>query len=212
MKSRAPLAPLTAAAQLRKDATDAAAVRTWQTHPNVLALNVERVRKQIDVLSWSGIALGLGFTMVNVQTFAAAGAPAWSLSWLAAWLLDPMVSLVLVAVLIAERVTARYRVASGGWMVWTKWFTFTATYVMNTWTSWAALHPAAIFLHSVPPTLVFTVAQAAPVLHDRLTEAVTKAATEQATDMSYSVVSHDTTQTTDRAAEPKTGRRPKRPM
>lgn len=40
--------------------------------------------------------LGLAFTMVNVQTFAAAGAAVWSLPWCAAWLLDPMVSLVLL--------------------------------------------------------------------------------------------------------------------
>src|SRR4051812_39450292 len=60
--------------------------------------------------------------MVNAQSFAAAGAPVWSLGWCAAWLLDPMVSVVLVAVLRAEQVTAHYheylaildRAVSGG--------------------------------------------------------------------------------------------------
>ena len=61
---------------------------------------------------WTGLLLGLAFTMVNVQTFAAAGAAVGSLPWVAAWLLDPMVSLVLVAVLRAEQVTARYQVES----------------------------------------------------------------------------------------------------
>jgi hypothetical protein len=94
--------------RLRADAEDAARVRAWSTHPDVVALRTERVRAQVDALMWVGLLLGLAFTMLNVQTFAAAGAPAGSLAWCAAWLLDPMVSLVLVAVLRAEQVTARY--------------------------------------------------------------------------------------------------------
>jgi len=142
----------------------------------VIALRVEKVRGFVDTLVWVGIFLGLAFTMVNVQTFAAAGAAMWSLPWLAAWLLDPMVSLVLVAVLRAEQITARYQVETGKWPHRTEWFAFLATYVMNTWQSWTELHVAGVVLHSVPPVLVFLAAETAPVLRDRLTEAVTKAA------------------------------------
>jgi len=142
----------------------------------VIALRVEKVRGFVDTLVWVGIFLGLAFTMVNVQTFAAAGAAMWSLPWLAAWLLDPMVSLVLVAVLRAEQITARYQVETGKWPHRTKWFAFLATYVMNTWQSWTELHVAGVVLHSVPPVLVFLAAETAPVLRDRLTEAVTRAA------------------------------------
>jgi len=35
----------------------------------------------VDLLMWAGIVLGLSFTMVNVQSFAAAGAPVESLGW-----------------------------------------------------------------------------------------------------------------------------------
>jgi hypothetical protein len=169
--------PPSTADKLRQDAEQAAQVRALSNHPDVIALRVEKVRSFVDTLVWVGIFLGLAFTMVNVQTFAAAGAPLWSLPWLAAWLLDPMVSLVLVAVLRAEQITARYQVLDG--MVWahrTKWFAFLATYVMNTWQSWTGLHVAGIVLHSVPPVLVFLAAETAPVLRDRLTEAVTRAA------------------------------------
>jgi hypothetical protein len=48
------------------------------------AESVEHVRRQVDRLCWTGILLGLAFTMTNVQSFAAAGARTWSLSWLAA--------------------------------------------------------------------------------------------------------------------------------
>jgi hypothetical protein len=162
--------------RLRSDARNAAEVRALTTHPDVVALRAERVRSAVDGLFWTGILLALAFTMVNVQQFAAAGAVPGSLPWLSAWLLDPMVSLVLIAVLLAEQVTARWQVKTGPWVRRTKVFAFAATYVMNTWTAWAAMHPAGIVLHSVPPLLVLATAEAAPHLRERITEAVLKAA------------------------------------
>ncbi len=162
--------------RLAADAAQAAQVRAFQTHPDVVALRVERVRVQVDRMMWAGIVLGLAFTMTNVQSFAAAGEPAWSLPWLVAWLLDPMVSLVLIAVLRAEQITARYQVPCGAWPRGAKWFTLAATYVMNTWASWSAGSPAGIVLHSVPPLVVFVAAEAVTDLRDKLTESVYRAA------------------------------------
>src|SRR5690349_420263 len=173
---RLPAAP--AAQQLAADAAEAAELRAYATHPDVVALRVERVRAEVDRLCWAGIVLGLGFTMTNVQNFAAAGTPAWSLPWLAAWLLDPTVSLVLLAILRAEQVTARYQVRTGAWTRRAKWFTLAATYVMNTWHSWASGSVSGVVLHSVPPLVVFVAAEAVTDLRDKLTEAVTAAFTE----------------------------------
>ena len=172
--------PLSTADKLRQDAAEASEVRRLSEHPDVIALRVDKVRRVVDALVWLGIGLGLAFTMVNVQTFAAAGARPWSLPWLSAWLLDPMVSLTLVAVLRAEQITARYQLSTGMWANRTKWFAFLATYVMNTWQSWAGLHVAGVVLHSVPPVLVFFAAETAPALRDRLTESVRAAAGEPA--------------------------------
>ncbi len=172
--------PLSQAQKLAQDAAQAAEVRAYQTHPDVVALRVERVRTQVDRLCWAGIVLGLAFTMTNVQTFAAAGSPAWSLPWLAAWLLDPTVSMVLLAILRAEQVTARYQVQTGRWVRRAKWVTLTATYAMNTWSSWAAGSAAGIVLHSVPPLVVFVAAEAVTDLRDKLTDAVAVAFTEAA--------------------------------
>jgi hypothetical protein len=170
-------APMSKVQRLQVEADAAARTRALTTDPNVVALRVEKVRAQVDRLIWAGILLGLAFTMVNVQQFAAAGSERWSLPWLAAWLLDPMVSLVLIAVLRAEQVTARWQVPeTGPWATRTKWFAFTATYVMNTWSSWAKVDAAGIVLHSVPPILVLAAAEAGPYLRDRLTEAVLIAA------------------------------------
>jgi hypothetical protein len=170
--------PLTRAQRLAQDAAEAAELRAYQTDPDVIALRVERVRSQVDRLCWAGIVCGLAFTMTNVQTFAAAGSPARSLPWLAAWLLDPTVSVVLLAILRAEQVTARYQVRTGPWVRRAKWFTLAATYVMNTWASFAAGSLSGIVLHSVPPLVVFVAAEAVTDLRDKLTEAVNAAFTE----------------------------------
>jgi hypothetical protein len=151
--------PLTRAQKLAQDASAAAELRTYQTHPDVVALRVERVRAQVDRLCWAGIGLGLAFTMTNVQTFAAAGHQAWSLPWLAAWLLDPTVSVVLLAILRAEQVTARYQIHCGPWGRRAKLFTLSATYCMNTWASYADGSAFGIVLHSVPPLVVFVAAK-----------------------------------------------------
>ncbi|WP_459708067.1 hypothetical protein [Actinophytocola sp. KF-1] len=169
---------MTRAQRLAQDAAEAAELRAYQTDPDVIALRVERVRSQVDRLCWAGIVCGLAFTMTNVQTFAAAGAAAWSLPWLAAWLLDPTVSVVLLAILRAEQVTARYQVSTGPWVRRAKWFTLAATYVMNTWASFAAGSLSGIVLHSVPPLVVFVAAEAVTDLRDKLTEAVNAAFTE----------------------------------
>ncbi|NEA33103.1 hypothetical protein [Streptomyces sp. SID13031] len=162
--------------RLRTQAVEASQVRALSTHPDVVALRVESIRTQVDRCMWLGIVLGLAFTMVNVQAFAADGASVGSLPWIAAWLLDPMVSLVLIAVLRAEQITARYQVTDAGpWIRRTKRFAFAATYVMNTWSSFGHGDAAGIVLHSVPPLLVFCAAETAPVLRDRLTEAVLRA-------------------------------------
>ncbi|WP_243789390.1 hypothetical protein [Saccharopolyspora gloriosae] len=131
---------------------------------------VEQVRRQVDRLCWTGILLGLAFTMTNVQSFAAGDAAVWSLRWSAAWLLDPMVSLVLLAILRAEQVTARYGVHTGGWVRGAKWFTLAATYVMNTWEAFADASAAMVVLHSVPPLVVFVAAEAVTDLRDKLGE------------------------------------------
>lgn len=162
--------------RLRSQAAEASQVRALSTHPDVVALRVESIRTQVDRCMWTGIVLGLAFTMVNVQAFAAQDAVQWSLPWIAAWLLDPMVSLVLIAVLRAEQITARYQVFDDTkWITRTKRFAFAATYVMNTWHSFMQRDVAGIVLHSVPPLLVFCAAETAPVLRDRLTEAVLRA-------------------------------------
>jgi hypothetical protein len=134
---------------------------------------VEQVAAQVDRLCWAGILLGLAFTMTNVQQFAANGARPWSLPWWSAWLLDPMVSLVLLAILRAEQVTARHGARTGGWSRTAKWFTLAATYVMNTWQAYAAGSPALVVLHSVPPMVVFVATEAVTDLRDTLGQVLT---------------------------------------
>jgi hypothetical protein len=137
------------------------------------AESLEHVAVQVDRLCWTGILLGLAFTMTNVQQFAANCARPWSLVWWSAWLLDPMVSLVLLAILRAEQVTARHGVQTGRWARMAKWFTLAATYVMNTWQAFTTGSLALVVLHSVPPLVVFVATEAVTDLRDTLGRAIT---------------------------------------
>lgn len=174
--------------ELTRKSHEAARVRAYQTHTDVIALRIELVRTWSAWIVWAGVVLGLAFTMTNVQQFAANGAPAGSLSWLSAWLLDPMVSLVLIGVLVAEQVTSRWQIDTPGWAQTTKCFALAATYVMNTWQSWSVLSASGIVLHSVPPLLVFTAVEGGPAMREALTRAVTKSLTATAPDTATPVM------------------------
>jgi hypothetical protein len=169
--------PVSQAKRLAAEAAAAAELRVYRTDPDVVALRVEHIRTQVDRLMWVGIVLGLCFTMTNVQTFAAAGAPVGSLAWWSAWLLDPMVSLVLLAVLRAEQVTSRYQVTTGMWPRVAKWALLSATYVMNTWVSWAAGSASGVVLHTVAPLVVVLAAEAVTDLQYALSECIHRAHT-----------------------------------
>lgn len=160
--------------ELARKSRQAAEVRAYQTHPDVIALRIERVRDWSAGLIWAGVVLGLAFTMTNVQQFAANGARTGSLPWMSAWLLDPMVSLVLIGVLVAEQVTSRWELETPVWARRTKWFALAATYAMNTWQPWSTLSAPTIVLHSVPPLLVFTAVEGGPVMREALTRAVAR--------------------------------------
>ncbi|WP_214417067.1 hypothetical protein [Sphaerisporangium fuscum] len=179
------------AAKLAAAAREAAEVRAYQVHPDVIALRIERMRSWVDRLIWTGMILGLAFTAVNVQNFAAGDdAPAvhavtiagHELVWWSAWLLDPLVSFILIGALLGEQIISRHQLIKklGPWVRALKWVALTATYAMNTWTAWESLEPAKILLHSVPPVMVFCAAEAVTDLRHWITEAVRRAYKEAA--------------------------------
>lgn len=160
--------------RLAQDAAEAAEIRDALTHPDVVALRVDKVRIVVDRLIWAGITAGLLFTMINVQTFAAQHARTFTLGWWAAWFLDPTVAVILLGVLIAEGVTSRWQVSMGWWSRVAKWVLLSATYVMNTWEAFATqpIWWAGVALHSVPPLAVFMGAECRTDIQDKLTECV----------------------------------------
>lgn len=170
-------APLTPGQRLAEQAAEAAEVRTWQTHPDVIALQVEKTRTNVDRMIWGGIVLGLAFTMTNVQQFVATTTHATihTLGWWSAWLLDPTVAAILLGVLVAERRVSPGQIRLGDWPRFAKWALLSATYVMNTWESYATGNTAGIVLHSVPPLVVFFAAEAVTDCHDKLTLYVERA-------------------------------------
>lgn len=163
------------AAELRREAEHAAEIRALISDPNVIALRVEKVRQFVDWMFGIAVVLCLLFTMVSVQQFAAQGVPQYSFEWWTAWLLDPAFSCALIGVLIAEVKTARYGVKLGFWPEVSKWFFLLSVLTMNTWMAFAVGSAARVVLHAGPVALVFIVAQIAPAIREKLTEAVLRA-------------------------------------
>jgi hypothetical protein len=162
----------TRAQKLASAARAAADVRAYDTDADVVALRIERMRTRVDRLIWTGLILGLAFTMANVQRFAAGKSTPHDIEWWIAWLLDPMVSLVLVGVLLGEQIIARHQIKGGRWIRRTKWTALLLTYAMNTWSAWAVKDPALILQHSVPPVMVLCAAEAVTTLKHQITAAV----------------------------------------
>lgn len=161
--------------QLAAEAAEAAEVRDMLTHPDVVALRVDKIRSLADRLTWAGIVISLLFTLINVQAFAAQHATTYSLSWWGAWFLDPAVSIILLSVLIADSVIAQWQVDPGWQLRAAKWSLLITTYVMNTWNAWASGSWSAVAAHSAPPLVVFAAAECRTAVQDLLTECVRRA-------------------------------------
>jgi hypothetical protein len=149
-----------AALRLVTDAQSAARLRAYRSDPNVAALGIERTRDVLDRWGWTFLSCGLAFTIVNVQSFVAGTAPAWSLTWITAWLVEPMVMGLMLVLLRGEQIANRYGEKAGGWVRFTRWTALLITYVMNTWVAWTSKAPDEIFKHSIPVALVFLAAEA----------------------------------------------------
>lgn len=117
------------------------------------------------------LVLALLFTMVNVQTFAAAGHPVASFQWWIAWLLDPMASITLGTAIVFEGLLAGYG-RTVGWLTATKWYAGGCTWAMNIWVPMTSGSLAGVLLHSVAPGLVLLLAEAAPRVRWHLAEIV----------------------------------------
>ncbi|WP_051576642.1 hypothetical protein [Salinispora tropica] len=83
-------------------AAEARQLRRLLTDPDVRAVRLMRQRARWTAMAWMALLFSMGFTMVNVQRFAAIGSEQWSPMWVVAWLVDPAFSVLLVGVLIAR--------------------------------------------------------------------------------------------------------------
>lgn len=157
------------------EVAEAAQLRAYETNPDVVAWRVERTHRLVEGIVYAAVLAGLAFTMVNVQQFAAGNTTSADLAWWAAWLLDPIVSLVLIAILIAGRSLTKAGVGLGNWSRFAQWSLLAATYTMNTWQSWAKGNLDQIVLHSVPPLVVFMSVEVLAELRERFAVAVDRA-------------------------------------
>lgn len=167
------------ARRLLAQADEAAQIRDAMTHPDVVALRVERVRYFGEILLWMSIGTFLIFTIITVQRFVARGAERGTLEWFGAWFLEPAIIGGLVTVLIWEGAYKRQSIHTGPRARVAKWGLLVATYIMNTWDAWSQASSGGswgpLAAHSIPPLAVFWLTEAREEILDKLEETVVKA-------------------------------------
>ncbi|MGC0319349.1 hypothetical protein [Kitasatospora acidiphila] len=136
------------------------------------AITARRTALLMDLVLVVVAALTMAFSLGNIHTFAAGHAVKDPI----AWFLAPAVDLALCAALLGDAVLSRWELDAGPWATRLRWFAGGATLALNTWQPWSSLDPASIVLHSVPPVLLFLLAEAASPYRMGFAETVRRAA------------------------------------
>jgi len=145
--------------------------------------------------------LTMAFSLQNIHDFASDHGVQDPI----AWFLAPAVDLALLAALMGDAVLSRYGLSAGPWATRLRWFAGATTVALNGWEAIAALDPAGIVLHVVPPTLLFVLAEAASPYRVRFAETVWRAAqtaTAEADTTSVTEVDNPAPVEADTAPEP----------
>jgi hypothetical protein len=129
--------------------------------------------------------LTMAFSLQNIHDFAALHGVQDPI----AWFLAPAVDLALLAALMGDAVLSRYGLSAGPWATRLRWFAGATTVALNGWEAIAALDPAGIVLHVVPPTLLFVLAEAASPYRVKFAETVRLAAEKAAAEADTVTVS-----------------------
>lgn len=137
------------------------------------AVNTARTAGRVmDVVLLVVALLTMAFSLQNIHDFAALHGVQDPI----AWFLAPAVDLALLAALMGDAVLSRYGLSAGPWATRLRWFAGATTVALNGWEAIAAVDPAGIVLHVVPPTLLFVLAEAASPYRVKFAETVRLAA------------------------------------
>ncbi|MGO4417264.1 DUF2637 domain-containing protein [Streptomyces sp. MCAF7] len=168
--------------RLAADGADRPTVEIWEASNRVAdlesaeresAVNTARTAGRVmDAVLLVVALLTMAFSLQNIHDFAAAHGVQDPI----AWFLAPAVDLALLAALMGDAVLSRYGLTAGPWATRLRWFAGATTVALNGWEAIAALDPAAIVLHVVPPTLLFVLAEAASPYRVKFAETVKLAA------------------------------------
>jgi hypothetical protein len=156
-------------------AQSAAARRALDTDPHVRALILARRRSARVAMLWTMLGLALAYTAVNVQKFAAGGAPSSDPRWWVAWGVDPVLSALVVALLLTKGDLAGARVSESRWAQWSVWGVeigaLLAQLLMNVAPEWGSAWQV-VALHVVIPLAAVAAALVLPVVQHRYAVAI----------------------------------------
>jgi hypothetical protein len=161
--------------RLEAQAAEARQLRALHVQPDIRAVVLMRQRRMWTLLASVVLLITLASTAVNVQHFAAGGAPSGSTPWLAGWLVDPAFSLLLVGILVARGnlSTVRHKVTDAV-VLFVEYGVLAAVLVMNITPELEAAHvdPGQVALHAFLPLLAFGTASALTRIQDHYAAAI----------------------------------------
>jgi hypothetical protein len=194
--------------RLAADGADTPAIEIWEATNKVADLESSERESAVNTARTAGrvmdavllvvALLTMAFSLQNIHDFAAGHGVQDPI----AWFLAPAVDLALLAALMGDAVLSRYGLSAGSWATRLRWFAGATTVALNGWQSIAALDPAGIVLHVVPPTLLFVLAEAASPYRVKFAETVRLAAEKVADTAPVSTPAPVEADTADTAPEP----------
>lgn len=161
--------------RLEEQAAEARQLRALHVQPDIRAVVLMRQRRMWTLLASVVLLITLASTAVNVQHFAAGGAPSGSTPWLAGWLVDPAFSLLLVGILIARgNLTAVRHQVTDGVVLTVEYGVLAAVLIMNVTPEIEAtsIDPGQVALHAFLPLLAFGTASALTRIQDHYAAAI----------------------------------------
>lgn len=139
---------------------------------NAAVSTARQAARLMDIVLFAVAILTMGFSLQNIHDFAAGHGVQDPI----AWFLAPAVDLALVAALVGDAVLSRWQLDAGPWATRLRWYAGGATLTLNSWEAWASLDAASILLHTIPPVLLFVLAEAASPYRVKFAETVKLAA------------------------------------
>lgn len=152
---------------------EAAKLHVLAQDPATRALQAAKALRVLTATGLFALVLALGWSTVNVHTFAAAGAAAWTAGWVVGWFVEPFLSTALLTIVGAKAFFAtRGHQIDSPTLDKIEWLFLALTLGMNVYPTLptdvggpaAVFHLPSLVLHSLGPIVAVAIVRGLPIL------------------------------------------------